>query len=830
MKRTIFLLPFLFRLLLAGAETSYGNLMSQEEKNEETSERVLIRTKRRWVLTTIDLEEESLGPFPVRLTQLFNDKQDSHTIRFSISGHGVTKEPVGALRVDERTGEVWMLKSIDREKHPVFQVEFNVFDAITGESLDRTLAFNVAVKDKNDNAPLFNPQVLNVQIPENIKEGELPFSLQASDKDEEGSENSRISMEITSQNPPSPNFSLRYLGSINDSTVTRLAFTGCFDYDKVKNYRILVVGRDHGNPSLSSTSTVNIRITDSNTHPPVFTAPRFNASVMEMETDKVILRIPVTDQDTPRTPASRAVFTILKGNEEGNYKIETDPVTNEGVLTVIKAKDYEQTTSTELEIGVENEEPLFVCVDGKPVSPIPETLTKNSKVRVGVKIIDVNDPPVFRNTITTVYRREEEEPGDVLYIPTVTDEDSNLANVRYMLLEDPAKWVSVDPKTGKVTTIKKMDRESPHVRNNTYTVVMQAVDDGKPPATGTGTLVIKLGDKNDNAPHLLSNTSVLCGDKSDRVKVMAEDIDDYPFSGPFTFTLGRDDKELKSQWKFDPETGPETSLISLTSLPYGTYLVPLKIADQQGVLTHAAVQVSVCNCAKGEMCRDLQPRSINLHRIATGILLGALLLMALLLCSCILCECREKKGMQNDYLQSDGNQTLITYNDEGGGSLCKADPQILISLGTEQNEFSPSPSNYSGTIRTGTFQPTLVSNGLRGRSDWGTIYGRSTPFIRNSRNSLYDTVQSGLTRALSYNIEDFIETKLSKLSMEQQDYPEYEPCDYSSEGNNVTNVSLDKLSFHSTGDDLDLLQNLGPKFNTLDGICRQALKEKNINL
>lgn len=59
---------------------------------------------------------------------------------------------------------------------------------------------------------------------------------------------------------------------------------------------------------------------------------------MEMENNKEILRIPVNDKDTPDTPGSRAVFTILKGNEEGNYKIETDPLTNEGVLSVIKVE------------------------------------------------------------------------------------------------------------------------------------------------------------------------------------------------------------------------------------------------------------------------------------------------------------------------------------------------------------------------------------------------------------------------------------------------------------------------------------------------------------
>ncbi len=39
--------------------------------------------------------------------------------------------------------------------------------------------------------------------------------------------------------------------------------------------------------------------------------------------------------------------------------------------------------------------------------------------------------------------------------------------------------MSVDKKTGKITTVKKMDRESPFIINGTYTVVVHAIDDGK---------------------------------------------------------------------------------------------------------------------------------------------------------------------------------------------------------------------------------------------------------------------------------------------------------------------------------------------------------------
>lgn len=60
---------------------------------------------------------------------------------------------------------------------------------------------------------------------------------------------------------------------------------------------------------------------------------------MEENTYNVdILRIPVDDKDLVKSPNWKANFTILKGNENGCFKITTDPTTNEGVLSVVKVK------------------------------------------------------------------------------------------------------------------------------------------------------------------------------------------------------------------------------------------------------------------------------------------------------------------------------------------------------------------------------------------------------------------------------------------------------------------------------------------------------------
>lgn len=92
-----------------------------------------------------------------------------------------------------------------------------------------------------------------------------------------------------------------------------------------------------------------------------------------------------------------------------------------------QGKNFEKIKITELEISVKNEEKLFKCVDGRPVTdfnPPPNT------VKVEVKVIDVNDPPVFKKDVELIYRPENTSPGDLLFTPEVKDEDSNVANIR----------------------------------------------------------------------------------------------------------------------------------------------------------------------------------------------------------------------------------------------------------------------------------------------------------------------------------------------------------------------------------------------------------------
>lgn len=68
----------------------------------------------------------------------------------------------------------------------------------------------------------------------------------------------------------------------------------------------------------------------------------------ENRIDVEILRVAVQDKDLINTANWRANYTILKGNEDGNFKIVTDSQTNEGVLCVVKVRINQQISYLQL--------------------------------------------------------------------------------------------------------------------------------------------------------------------------------------------------------------------------------------------------------------------------------------------------------------------------------------------------------------------------------------------------------------------------------------------------------------------------------------------------
>lgn len=60
--------------------------------------------------------------------------------------------------------------------------------------------------------------------------------------------------------------------------------------------------------------------------------------MQEDESEKLLLRIPVQDKDLINTSNWMSKFVITKGNENGNFRIVTDPQTNEGLLYISKVR------------------------------------------------------------------------------------------------------------------------------------------------------------------------------------------------------------------------------------------------------------------------------------------------------------------------------------------------------------------------------------------------------------------------------------------------------------------------------------------------------------
>uniref|UniRef100_UPI003AABCAE9 cadherin-like protein 26 n=1 Tax=Centroberyx gerrardi TaxID=166262 RepID=UPI003AABCAE9 len=646
-----------------------------------TCSELLSRQRRSWIISSFSVEEGHPGPFPYVLGKI--DIERKYRIYFDLYGEGVDEEPKGVLSIHRETGILSVHKAVDYEEKTLLKLKFEARK--TDLSLDTKLGVEIDILDINDNPPHFQRDLFEISIEEEQAQGSYLLSVVAYDRDKKGTANSTFHYEIksVSPNPPDTEFFIDEFGMIS--------FKGCLDYEVGDAYTVLVEAKDHGEVvSLSSSTTVLIHVQDGNNHLPTISGQTGSGKVKEGETGSSPLRLHVTDRDSPNSQAWRAKYT-LHGDEGGHFKIVTDPDTNDGILTVVKPFDFEEGAERQLSVSVENEMPHFSCQVKEKTSAGLWTVDTSGgeagsgqphSVNVLIQVEDANDPPAFSVTVKEAMLEENAPIGTWVEAVTAVDPDSSHArDFVYMVGDDPDGWVTVDPQTGHITTANIPDRESPHVVNSVYTILLHAVDNGEPPMTGTVTLLIHVKDQNDNVPQLTVNHLDMCvSDDPTSTNITAFDLDDAPFGGPFQFELLGD---VKEKWKLDPSYGYMVELAKEPSVYAGPHTVELKISDMQGQFAVCNLSVTVCDCSGTHNCRSSRATVTQVGYGAMGIVFASLFVLLFLLLLAIIISCKEEFAALE--IDNASGETLLTSNIEKPGTDCKMTSQSVIGSGYHHN-------------------------------------------------------------------------------------------------------------------------------------------------
>ncbi|XP_041124127.1 cadherin-13-like [Polyodon spathula] len=554
-----------------------------------------MRTKRSLLAPPMFVPENQRAPFPKNVGKVISSEMPDSAL-FKLTGKGADQEPKGIFYINKKTGEVLVSRSLDRERIAFYHMQVETTD-LSGKTLEGPVDVEVAIIDQNDNRPIFKGGPHMGEILEGSPTGTTVMRMTAYDADDPNTDNAVLRYNIVKQTPDKPSPNMFYIDPEKGDIVTVVS-PALLDRESMPShmYELEIVAKDMAGSDvgLTGTATATITITDKNDHAPEFTKPLFQATVNEGATG-VIVNLTVEDKDDPMTGGWRAVYSIINGNPGQSFEMNTNAKNNEGMLTVVKPLDYEISAFHTLLIKVENEDPLVPDVAYGP----------SSTATIQVTVMDVNEGPIFYPDPMRVTRHENIPIGSGVATLNATDPDTlQHQTIKFAMLKDPAGWLNVHPVKGTVNTTAILDRESTYVKDNTYTAIFMATDNGSPPATGTGTLVITLEDGNDHAPSLYPSVARVCEDSKDLSVVLlgGRDEDISPNADPFKFELGKQ-AGLEKTWKIIKVNNTHAQVSLLHNLKRANYNLPIIVTDSgmPPLSNSTEIKVQVCTCKKNKM-------------------------------------------------------------------------------------------------------------------------------------------------------------------------------------------------------------------------------------
>ncbi|KAG7518869.1 protocadherin beta-16-like [Solea senegalensis] len=374
------------------------------------------------------------------------------------------------FKIDSKSGEIILIGEIDYEKANAYQIDIEVIDS--GGLSDSTKVI-VDVIDINDNNPHINIVSKSESILEDSPPNTVIAMLSISDPDSEN--NGKVECNIDSNIP----FKIQTTLSGFYTLITEIAL----DRELAARYNITVTCNDEGVPSLSSSVTLTLQISDVNDNAPVFERSSYEAYIVENNTPGLsIFTVKARDADWNQ---NARVSYILEDSSVNGVPVSSyvSVSADSGVIHAVRSFDYEQIKDFHVHVKAQD--------GGSP--PL------SSNVTVKILIQDQNDnPPQVLYPVQTggsVVGEMVPRSADVGYLVSkvvAVDVDSGQnAWLSYKLQKATDRALfEVGLQNGEIRTIRQVTDKDPV--NQKLTVIVE--DNGQPSRSATVIVNVAVAD------------------------------------------------------------------------------------------------------------------------------------------------------------------------------------------------------------------------------------------------------------------------------------------------------------------------------------------------
>ncbi|XP_049324695.1 protocadherin beta-16-like isoform X20 [Astyanax mexicanus] len=375
------------------------------------------------------------------------------------------------IELNRDNGRLLVKESIDRESLCAKITPCALHLQMILENPMELYSVTVEIKDVNDNAPNFQKSEIRFEISESAAVGARFVLGRAVDPDV--GVNSLRSYSLK----PTENFALDEQSDVEK--IVEMVLQQPLDREKEDRLNLLLTAFDGGEPRLSGTMNIYVKVLDVNDNAPVFAQKVYKATVTE-NAPKGTKLTTVSATDADEGSNSHVTYHISDALDSSVIDI-FDVDSQSGDVTINGKIDYEISNHYQIHVQARDQGGL------------------SDSCKVIVDVLDVNDhQPAIDIISMSSSISENSKPNTVVAMIKVNDPDSGANGQVHCTISDNIPFAVSTPSNNffSLRTEQELDRE----REDEYNITVMCSDEGVPSLSSSVSLRLQISDVNDNAP------------------------------------------------------------------------------------------------------------------------------------------------------------------------------------------------------------------------------------------------------------------------------------------------------------------------------------------